>query len=109
MGVGVVVVRRLLIVTLTVGLVLSLASSSASAGVANSGLPHASRSNPLAGMRWGVYTGPFDNSIYPAYQQARGHNRQLLAKIALRPLMFTFGDWFADADAKSVAGDFIAN
>jgi cellulase/cellobiase CelA1 len=60
-------------------------------------------------MPWGVYTGPFYNSIYPAYEQARGHNRQLLAKIALRPQMFTFGDWFADADAKSVARDFIGN
>jgi endoglucanase len=101
--------RRWLIATVTVGLALSVASSSAIAGVANAGLPHASRSNPLAGMRWGVYKGPFYNSIYPNYQAARGHDRQLLAKIALRPLMFTFGDWFPDAQAKSVARDFIAN
>lgn len=99
--------RRSLIVALMVGVILSLVSSTASAGVANTGLPHASRSNPLAGMPWGVYKGSFYNSIYPDYAQARGGNRQLLGKIALRPLMYTFGDWFADADATSVAQDFI--
>jgi endoglucanase len=87
--------------------VLGLAASPAAGGVANAGLPHAPRSNPLAGMAWGVYRGPFYNSIFPSYQTARGPNRQLLAKIALRPLMFTFGDWFADSQAKSVARDFI--
>lgn len=99
--------RRLPVAALTVILLLSIAPSSALAGVANRGLPHASRSNPLAGMRWGVYRGPFYNSIYPDYQQARGRNRQLLGRIALKPLMYTFGDWFADSDAKSVAQDFI--
>jgi endoglucanase len=95
------------VAALAIVLLLSICPVSASAGVANRGLPHASRSNPLAGMSWGVYEGPFYNSIYPDYQQARGRNRQLLDKIALKPLMYTFGDWFADADAKSVAQDFI--
>jgi hypothetical protein len=84
----------------TLGLVcvaLWLLAPSAQAGVANRGLPHASRSNPLAGMQWGVYTGPYYNSIHPEYQQARGRTRQLLGKIALRPLMFTFGGWFSDS------------
>jgi len=99
---------RLLLVVLTAGLGLRLGPATASAGVANGGLPHASRSNPLTGMRWGVYTGSFYNSIYPNYQQAHGRNRQLLAKIARQPQMFTFGDWFADSDAKSVAQDFVA-
>src|SRR5437588_4078216 len=76
------------------------------AGVANRGIPHAP-SNPLAGMPWGVYKGQFFNSIYPNYQQARGRNRQLLGKIALRPLAFWFGAWFADGDAKSAAQNFI--
>jgi hypothetical protein len=58
-------------------------------------------------MRWGVYKGPFYNSIYPNYQQSRGRNRRLLAKIALAPLMYTFGDWFSDSDASHVAADFI--
>ncbi len=101
-------IRRCLLATATAALALSVVVSTARAGVANGGLPHASRSNPLAGMQWGVYEGPFYNSIYPDYQQARGRNRQLLAKIALAPLMYTFGDWFSDADAKSVAQDFIA-
>ena len=64
--------RRTVMIGLTVlGLAFSALAPSAQAGVANRGLPHASRSNPLAGMRWGVYTGPFYNSIYPEYQQAR--------------------------------------
>jgi endoglucanase len=102
-------VARCLLAALTVAVALSVLASDAVAGVANAGLPHASRSNPLAGMRWGVYTGPNYNSIYPDYQQARGRNRQLLSQIALQPLMYTFGAWFADADAGSVARDFIQN
>jgi endoglucanase len=102
--------RRATSINLTVlCLLASLPCSTALAGVANRGLPHASRSNPLAGMKWGVYKGPFYNSIYPDYQQARGRDRQLLGKIALRPLMYTFGDWFSDADAKSAAQNFIAD
>jgi endoglucanase len=102
--------RRCAAMTLSVlCLALCVLATSAHAGVANRGLPHASRSNPLAGMQWGVYTGPFYNSIYPEYQQAAGRTRQLLGKIALRPLMFTFGDWFSDSSARSVARDFIAN
>jgi hypothetical protein len=51
-------------------------------------------------MRWGVYTGQYYNSVYPEYQQARGPDRGLLARIALRPLAFWFGSWFADSGAK---------
>jgi endoglucanase len=97
-----------LISALTVALVLGVAQSPAVAGVANKGLPHASHSNPLAGMKWGVYTGSFYNSIYQNYQAASGRNRQLLGKIALKPLMFTFGAWDPDSTAKSVAQDFIS-
>jgi hypothetical protein len=98
---------RTLIVAATLAAVLGLGASTAWGGVANAGLPHASRSNPLAGMDWGVYKGPYYNSIYPDYAQAGGRSRQLLGENALRPLMYTFGDWFADSDAKSVAQDFI--
>lgn len=80
----------------------------ARAGTANAGLAGASPSNPLAGIRWGVYTGQTDN-VYPAYQAASGRNRQLLAKIALRPLAFWFGDWFADDQAGVNAQQYIAN
>ncbi len=102
--------RRATWITLTLlTLGVSVLCPTAVAGVANRGLPHASHSNPLAGMKWGVYKGPYYNSIYPDYQRARGRNRRLLAKIALRPLMYTFGDWFANADAKSAAENFIAD
>jgi hypothetical protein len=78
------------------------------AGVANRGLPGTSRTNPLAGIRWGVYRGPNYNSIYPNYQRARGANQRLLGRIALRPLAFWFGSWFADNQAQHAARDFIA-
>jgi len=83
-------------------------ASPASAGVANRGLPGASSSNPLAGMHWGVYKGPYFNSIYPNYERANGRTRRLLGKIATRPLAFWFGSWFADSDARSAASNFIA-
>lgn len=41
-------------------LVLALSAMPASAGTANGGLPHASRHNPLKGIRWGVYEGSID-------------------------------------------------
>ena len=83
-------------------------ASPALAGVANRGLPGAT-SNPLTGMPWGVYTGPFYSSIYPDYQQSRGRDRELLGRIALRPLAFWFGAWFPDGDAEHVARNFIAS
>jgi hypothetical protein len=99
--------------TLTSALVIAAAAAAcapaALAGVANRGLPGASRTNPLGGMPWGVYTGPNYNSIYPDYQRARGRNRALLGRIALRPLAFWFGSWFADDEARHAAQDFIAN
>lgn len=100
--------RATLIAALTVALALTVVQSPAVAGVANQGLPHASHANPLAGMKWGVYTGPNYNSIYPNYQEASGRNRQLLAKIALEPQVFAFGAWDPDSEAKSVAQDFIS-
>jgi hypothetical protein len=89
--------------------VLSLAAAPAHAGTANQGLPGASASNPLAGMRWGIYSGWGHNSVYPFYARASGRTRRLLAKIALRPLTFTFGAWYPDGKAGAVAREFIAN
>ena len=40
--------------------------------------------DPLAGGPWGVYTGDSDG-VWPAYERARGVERQLLAKVALQP------------------------
>lgn len=99
---------RLLISCLVACALLGTIPGGAAAGTANQGLPGASRSNPLAGMRWGVYSGSADNSPYPFYQRAGGAARKLLAKIALRPLMFSFGDWFSDGEIRSVAQQFVA-
>jgi endoglucanase len=90
----------------TVLTALALSPASAFAGVANQGLSGASASNPLAGVRWGHFTGTLDG-VYPAYAEARGRDRRLLAKIALRPLSFWFGAWDADRSAKTVARQYI--
>jgi endoglucanase len=76
------------------------------AGVANDGLAGTSSSNPLAGLPWGVYRGPLDG-IYPAWRAARGHNRRLLARIALRPTAHWFGSWYPDSSAAAVARQYI--
>jgi endoglucanase len=98
-------VARILLAACTV---VVLSASPALAGTANSGLPGASRSNPLAGMAWGHYTGTIDG-LYPAWQDASGTHRRLLAKIAQRPLAYWFGSWFADWYAPTAARDFIAS
>jgi hypothetical protein len=100
---------RLLAAAVTACSVLACTATPAMAGGANQGLRGAPRSDPLAGMPWGIYTGTADNSVYPFYQQARGRNRRLLAKIALRPQMFSFGDWFADNGVGAVVRQYIAN
>jgi endoglucanase len=74
----------------------------ARAGTANAGLTGAPARNPLAGMPWGIYRGPIDG-VYPAYQSARGANRRLMAKIALRPLTIWAGAWYPDNYARTVA------
>ena len=99
---------RLLALATSAWVLLSVTAMPAYAGTANGGLPGASRSNPLAGMRWGVFSGSADNSVYPYYAQASGRARRLLAKIALQPLMFTFGDWYADDQVEGVVRQFIA-
>jgi len=102
-------VRRLLTGAVLGCTLLGLNAASALAGTANQGLPGASPSNPLAGMHWGVYTDSANNGVYPAYQQASGRNRRLLAKIALRPLMYWFGPWNPDDQIRSNVQQFIAN
>jgi endoglucanase len=84
-------------------------AGSVEAGVANAAVAGASAGNPLAAVRWGVYTGTADNSVYPYYEAATGTDRQLLAKIALRPQAFSFGAWYADDQIESVAQQYIAN
>ncbi|MGZ4437500.1 MAG: glycoside hydrolase family 6 protein [Nocardioidaceae bacterium] len=62
--------------------------------------------SPLAGGRWGVYTGGADG-IYPAYEQATGTDKDLLAKIALRPRVRWFGSWIPDDQIAAKVRDYI--
>lgn len=101
--------RPLILLLAALATTLLAAAGSAQAGVANGGLRGASPANPLAGMPWGVYTGSSNSSVYPAYEGAGGRQKQLLAKVALRPQAFWFGAWLADADAESAAQQYIAN
>ena len=88
---------RTLLVTIVAALTLA---APAWAGTANGGLVKHSHGNPLAGMKWGVYQGPID-SVWPAYAASHGHNRQLLAKIALQPR--TVWDGFWDGNPRATA------
>jgi endoglucanase len=99
--------RRGLLAALGLICVLAFATP-ASAGVANAGLYRSA--NPLAGLQWGLYTGPIDD-IWPAYSAATGTARQLLAKIAMRPRVTWFGDWYGAGylDAEQAAQQYIAN
>lgn len=65
-------------------------------------------SNPLAGRPWGVYKGNADQS-WPPYVKSTGTNRQLLAKISLRPKAKWFGSWISNADIRARVGEYIAN
>ena len=100
------VVLVVLVVLVACGIWLGAGAGPAWAGTANAGLPGASATNPLAGMTWGIYRGPIDG-VYPAYQSARGHNRRLMAKIALRPLSIWAGQWYPDDYAGTVAQEII--
>jgi endoglucanase len=86
---------------------LSVTAVPSWAGAANGGLPGASRANPLAGMTWGHYTGTMDG-VFPAWADASGARKRLLAKIALRPLAYWFGSWFNDGYARTAAQQYIA-
>ncbi len=85
---------------------LLVPAGTASAGVANRGIKGAPRSNPIAGLPWGHYTGVIDG-VWPAYQNAHGRHKSLLGKIALRPLSFWFGAWWPDSYARTVAQQYI--
>jgi endoglucanase len=82
--------------------------SPASAGIANAGLAGPRHSDPIAGMPWGVYTGPQDE-VFGAYEAATGRNRALLAHIALEPRARWFGAWYPDSAIEQTIRDYIAN
>jgi endoglucanase len=87
---------------------LLLAAPTASAGVANAGIPGAPSSDPIAGLPWGVYSGVHDE-VFPAYRAARGENRRLLGLVTRRPRMRWFGAWYADRTARAIASEYVAN
>ncbi len=99
------IAARAIVVALGVAL---LVAPAASAGVANGGIPGAPLANPLAGLPWGIYSGPHDE-VFPAYRAARGETRRLLGLIARRPRVRWFGAWYADGSAREIASEYIAN
>lgn len=72
------------------------------AGTANAGIPGASRTDPLAGMPWGHYTGMY-NGVWSTYAAAGGRTQHLLGRIALTPAAQWFGVWVAGSDAAGSA------
>ncbi len=99
--------RRALPLLLALAAALALAGQ-ARAGVANAGLSGPRHGDPIAGMAWGNYSGPQDE-VFPAYRAATGRDRQLLAKIALRPRVRWFGAWYPTAVIERTVRDYIAN
>lgn len=65
-------------------------------------------SNPLAGHPWGVYTGSGELSWAP-YARAKGRQKELLGKIALRPKAKWFGSWIPDGQIARKVRDYVAN
>lgn len=59
--------------------------------------PTVAASNPLAGRPWGVYKGRADQTWEP-YVNATGTQKDLLAKIALRPKAKWFGGWIPNGE-----------
>jgi endoglucanase len=68
---------------------LALAAPAAQAGTANGGLPGAG-SNPIANIAWGA---PHNDDLWNAYRSVSGSNRQLLARLALKPRAVWLGYW----------------
>jgi endoglucanase len=99
-------VCRSVVTASVVALALALCAMPAWAGTANSGLPHASRQNPLKGITWGAYQGSIDD-IWPAYASAHGRNKQLLGRIALQPRAVWDGSW--DGNPKATAQESVAD
>lgn len=97
-----------LVGVLAAGLAALTLAGPASAGVANAGLSGPRHSDPIAGLRWGNYSGPLDE-VFPAYRSATGRDRSLLGLIALRPRMRWFGAWYGDAQAQRTIQEYIAD
>lgn len=81
-----------------VGLLAALVLAASAAAAA----PAGPSGNPLRGVQWSVYRGSIDG-LYPAWQQAQGVDRQLLAKEALRPNVQWLGAWIPNRSAAGAA------
>ena len=64
--------------------------------------------NPLRGLKWGVYKGKADMSWAP-YAASKGTERELLAKISLRPKAQWFGAWISNDTIGTKIDQYIAN
>ena len=65
--------------------------------------------NPLLGT-WGVYNARTqDNQVYNAWATATGANKQMLARLALRPRVTWFGAWQSNDRIQKLVGNYIAN
>lgn len=64
--------------------------------------------NPLAGHPWGVYRGDAD-SIYPAWQAARGTAKTLLGRMALRPRVRWFTSYIPGSEVRERVRDYISS
>lgn len=99
---------RTLLALIGVAALTAILAPAALAGTANAGLAGPRHSDPIAGLRWGNYSGPQDE-VFPAYRAATGHDRLLLGEIALRPRVRWFGAWYADSQIESTIRAYIAS
>ena len=89
---------------------MTVATSAVVLGAAVVPAAHASApaGNPVAGVRWGLYTGSGDG-LWPAYEQARGARRALLSRAALQPRVRRYTGYIATSKiASSISSDIAA-
>lgn len=70
--------------------------------------PTSAASNPLVGRPWGVYKDRADQAWQP-YVNATGTQKDLLAKIALRPKAKWFGAWIPNGQVADKVRAYITN
>lgn len=87
---------RVLLALVPAGLLALLAAAPATAGRANAGIAGAPTTNPIAGVRWGVFRNPRVDGVYRAYKHRGGAQKRLLRRIANRPRVRWFGAWIPD-------------
>jgi hypothetical protein len=91
---------------------VALVVATATIGIIGPMLPSANASIPAgdplpAASDWGIYKGSGDG-LWPAYQQSSGHNRKLLAKMALHARSRLYGQWISTGDISGAISKDIA-